>query len=69
MKIYTNIEDKFLELEEISFLIDDIDELVKLNAFIATCIDNIKCNDEFNHEHFSDFFVKDNLPEIIVCKG
>jgi DNA integrity scanning protein DisA with diadenylate cyclase activity len=71
MKIYSNIDDDLLELGEISFLINDVEELVKLKEFMEKCILDMNNNTEFNHEHFSDYLnnkQSDEMPEVIVCK-
>ena len=72
MKIFFQKENEFIELDEISLLINDIEELKELNSFFKKCIDEMERND-YDHNHFSDFIenkniLRKNVPEIIVCK-
>ncbi len=73
MKIYSSINDELIELKEVSFLIENTDDLIKLKEFVDYCISGAKNNVDFSHEHFGDFldsrkYTLGEQPEIIVCK-
>ena len=72
MKIFFRKEDEFIELDEISLLINDIEELKELSSFLKKCVNEIERND-YDHNHFSDFIENKNIqmknvPELIICK-
>jgi hypothetical protein len=75
MEIYTYIEENLIKLDkEVTFVVD-VDELLKLKEFIDFCVEGMKTNDKFSHEHFSDFLyykkqckIEDNI-DIIISKN
>jgi len=54
MKIFTNINNKVMELNEISILIEDMSDLTKLQQFLIYCQEKIEKN-VIDHQHFNDF--------------
>jgi hypothetical protein len=75
MEIYTYIKETLIELDsEVTFVVS-LDELLKFKEFVDFCIEGIKTNDKFSHEHFSDFLqykkqykAKNNVDVIISKK-
>jgi hypothetical protein len=67
---------KAIKPDEVALLFT-FDELLRFKEFIDSCVEGMKTNDEFSHEHFSDFLYyrkyisAHSLPnnkEIIICK-
>ena len=54
MRIFTNINDEVVELNEVSIVVEDLSDLTKLQQFLIYCKEKIEKN-EFDHEHFNDF--------------
>jgi hypothetical protein len=72
MKIYSCIKEKLIELDEVSFLFEDINDLKALSSFLEHVMLNFD-SDDFDHLHFKDFLksknnLQLNLKEVIVCK-
>ncbi|MDR0579902.1 MAG: hypothetical protein LBG21_04800 [Campylobacteraceae bacterium] len=76
MEIYSYIEGiKEQKKSDEVALIVNFDELLKFKEFIDFCIEGMKTNDKFSHEHFSDFLqykkqykAKNNVDVIISKK-
>ena len=54
MRIFTNINDEVVELNEVSIVVEDLSDLTKLKQFLIYCKEKIEKN-VFEHEHFNDF--------------
>jgi hypothetical protein len=69
MEIYSYIDgvEKSIKPNEVALLFN-FDELLKFKEFIDFCVEGMRINDEFSHEHFSDFLyyrkyiLTDSLP-------
>jgi hypothetical protein len=77
MEIYSCIDDEQEAMKPtIIELALTFDELLKFKEFIDFCVEGMKTNDEFSHEHFSDFLYNkkyklqnDDEKEIVIYKN
>ncbi|MDR3177560.1 MAG: hypothetical protein LBT96_01115 [Campylobacteraceae bacterium] len=76
MEIYGHFEGtkKAIKPDEVALLFT-FDELLKFKEFIDFCVEGMRTNDEFSHEHFSDFLYyrkyklhNDDKKEIVIYK-
>ena len=70
MKLYSNVNEKLLELNEVTISIKNSKELEILRDFIEKCLQDIKNNSDFEHEHLIDYVENKNLKcnDIIIYK-
>ena len=59
MKVFSNINNELIELSEVSILIEDKNDLMKLQQFLDYCNKKIDENLLF-HEHLNDFLNDSN---------